>query len=95
MLTRKAARVLTEWNPVSPRMISAGFETKFQKTTIIQVYAPTNNANEDFYFSLQTTANAVPKRDILLIKSDFNAVQKLDQRGFDENAKLDPMELEL
>jgi exonuclease III len=52
-------------------------ETKFQKTTIFQVYAPTNNADEDekedFYFSLQTSVNAVPKCDILLITGDSKA----------------------
>ena len=47
MLTKKATRALLEWNPVSSRIISARFETKFQKTTIIQVYAPTNNADEN------------------------------------------------
>ena len=77
MLTKKAARALLEWNPVSPRIISARFNTKFQKTTIIQVYAPTNNADEDekedFYFSLQAIVNTVPKRDILLIMGDLNA----------------------
>lgn len=77
MLTKKAARALLEWNPVSSRIISARFETKFQKTTIIQVYAPTNNAEEnekeDFYSSLQTVFNNVPKRDILMITGDLNA----------------------
>ncbi|XP_056022503.1 craniofacial development protein 2-like [Ostrea edulis] len=77
MLTKKATRALLEWNPVSSRIISARFETKFQKTTIIQVYAPTNNAEEnekeDFYSSLQTVFNNVPKRGILMITGDLNA----------------------
>ena len=59
MLTKKAKRSLLEWNPVSVRIIPARFDTKFQKTTIIQVYSPTNDATEDdkndFYNSLQTT----------------------------------------
>lgn len=45
MLTKKAARASLEWNPVSLRINLARFETKFKKTTIIQVYA--NNPDED------------------------------------------------
>ncbi|XP_071177838.1 craniofacial development protein 2-like [Mytilus edulis] len=47
MLTKKAKQSLLEWNPVSSRIITARFDTKFQKTTIIQVYSPTNNADEE------------------------------------------------
>ena len=65
MLTKKAKRSLLQWNPVSARIITARFDTKFQNTTLIQVYSPTINANEDdkddFYNSLQTTI--IPKRD--------------------------------
>lgn len=39
------------------------------KKTIIEVYAPKNNTDEeelyDFYFSLHTVVNNVPKRHIL------------------------------
>ena len=76
-LTKKAKRSLLEWNPVSFRIITARFDTKFQKTTKIQVYSPTKNASEEekeeFYDSLQTIVNLTPKRDILMIIGDLNA----------------------
>ena len=47
--------------------------SRFQKTTFIQVYAPTNDDDkEDFYQSLQTAIDKVPKRDLLIRMGDFN-----------------------
>lgn len=73
MLTKKAARALLEWNPVSSRIIFARFETKCKKTTIIQVYAnnPDEGEKENFYSSIQTVVNDVPKRDILQVTGDL------------------------
>lgn len=73
MLTKKATRSLLEWNPVPLRIILARFETKFKKTTIIQVYAnnPDEDEKEDFYSSLPTVVNDVPKRDILQVTGDL------------------------
>lgn len=73
MLTKKAARALLEWNPVSSRIIFARFETKCKKTTIIQVYAnnPDEDEKEDFYSSIPTVVNDVLKRDILQVTGDL------------------------
>lgn len=85
MLTKKAKKSLLEWNPISARVISARFDTRFQKTTFIQVYAPTNTADEDdkndFYNLLQSVVDAVPKRDILIILGDLNAKVGDDRGG--------------
>ena len=55
MLTPQAAKSLIGWNPVSFRIITARFHTKVGKATIIQCYAPTNEADDevksDFYES--------------------------------------------
>ena len=67
---------MLEWNPISQRIVTARFETKFQNTTVIKVYAPTNEAQEiekeDFYNALQYVVDKIPKRDILIM-GDLNA----------------------
>ena len=69
MMTKKAEQALMEWKPISDRIIYARFFSKYVKLSIIQVYAPTNEANvEDkynFYEQLQTVVDNVHKHDML------------------------------
>ena len=57
-------------------MISACFQGKPFNITVIQVYAPTNNAEEaeveSFYEDLQDL-ELTPKKDVLFIIGDWNA----------------------
>ena len=59
------------------RMISVPFQGKPFNITIIQVYAPTSNAEEAevewFYEDLQDLLELTPKKDILFIIEDWNA----------------------
>ena len=59
------------------RMISVHFQGKPFNITIIQVYAPTSNAEEAdverFYEDLQDLLELTPKKDILFITGDWNA----------------------
>ena len=58
-------------------MISAHFQGKPFNITIIQVYAPTSNAEEAgverFYEDLQDLLELTPKKDVLFIIGDWNA----------------------
>ena len=58
-------------------MTSVCFQGKPFNSTVIQVYAPTNNAEEAevewFYEDLQDLLELTPKRDILFIIGDQNA----------------------
>ena len=58
-------------------MISVHFQCKPFNITVIQVYAPTNNAEEaeveQFYEDLQNLLELTPKRDVLFIIGDWNA----------------------
>ena len=53
------------------------FQGKPFSITVIQVYAPTNNAEEAevewFYEDLQDLLELTPKEDVLFIKGDWNA----------------------
>ena len=71
------------WNAVlgcslkTDRMTSVCFQGKPLNITVIQVYAPTSNAEEAevewFYEDLQDLLELTPKNDILFIIGDWNA----------------------
>ena len=58
-------------------MISVCFQGKPFNITVIQVYAPTSNAEEAdvemFYDDLQDLLELTPKKDVLFIKGNCNA----------------------
>ena len=58
-------------------MISVRFQGKPFSITVIQVYAPTSNAEEAeverFYEDLQDLLELTPKRDVFFIIGDWNA----------------------
>ena len=58
-------------------MISVCFQGKPINTTVIQVYAPTSNAEEAevewFYEDLQDFLELTPKKDVLFLIGEWNA----------------------
>ena len=58
-------------------MICVHFQGKPFNTTVIQVYAPISNAEEDdvewFYENLQDLLELTPKKDDFFITGDWNA----------------------
>ena len=64
-------------NLKNDRMISVRFQGKPFNITIIQVYAPTSNAEEadveQFCEDLQDLLELTPKKDVLFILGDWNA----------------------
>ena len=62
-------------NLKNERMISVRFQGKPFNIMVIQVYAPTSNAEEveQFYEDLQDLLELTPKKDVLFIIGDWNA----------------------
>ena len=58
-------------------MISVHFQGKIFNITVIQVYAPTSNAEEaeveQFYEDLQDLLEVTPQKDVLFLIGDWNA----------------------
>ena len=58
-------------------MLSVRFQGKSFNITVLQVYAPTSNADEAeverFYEDLQDLLELTPKKDVLFIIWDWNA----------------------
>ena len=71
------------WNAIlgcdlkNDRMISVRFQGKLFNITVIQVYAPTSNAEEAeverFYEDLQDLVELTPKKDVFFIIGDWNS----------------------
>ena len=62
---------------ISSRIITIRISAKPKNMTIIQVYAPTQDYDDDiveeFYEELEDTIKKVPKKDLLVIQGDWNA----------------------
>ena len=75
MVNKRVRNAVLGCNLKNDRMISVGFQGKPFDITVIQVYAPSSNAEEAerFYEDLQDLLELTPKEDVLFIIGDWNA----------------------
>ena len=77
MVNKRVRNALLGCNLKNDRMISVRFQGKPFNITVIQVYAPTSNAEEAevewFYEDLQDLLELTPKREIFFIIGEWNA----------------------
>ena len=77
LMTPEAKRALLSWEPMSPRILTARFNSKGRKVTIIQCYAPTNLAaieeKDEFSHQIQAALDKTLKRDMKILMADTNA----------------------
>ena len=76
MVKKRVRNAVLGCNCKNNRMISVRFQDKPFNITVIQVYAPTSNAEEAevewFYEDLQDLLVLTPKKDVLFIIGDWN-----------------------
>ena len=77
MVNKRVRNAILGCNLKNDRMISVCLQGKPFNITVIQVYAPTSNAEEAeverFYEDLQDLLKLTPKKDVLFIMGDWNA----------------------
>ena len=77
MVNKGVRNAVLGCNLKNDRMISVRLQGKPFNVIVIQVYAPTSNAEETeverFYEDLQDLLKLTPKRDVLFIIGDWNA----------------------
>ena len=75
MVNRRVQNAVLGCSLKNDRMISVRFQGKPFNITVIQVYAPTSNAEEveRFYEDLQDLLEITPKKDVFFIIGDWNA----------------------
>ena len=76
MVNKRVQNAVLGCNLKNNRMISVYFQGKPFNITVIQVYAPTSNAEEAeverFYEDLQDLLELTPQKDVLFIIGDWN-----------------------
>ncbi|XP_018022732.1 craniofacial development protein 2-like [Hyalella azteca] len=87
LISQQAEKSLMEWTPVNKRIITARFYSRYRRVTIIQVYAPHNEREEEekeqFYQELQETLDGCSRNDITIIMGDLNAKVGSDNSGYE------------
>ena len=77
MVNKRVRNAVLGCNLKNDRMISVHFQGKPFTITVIQIYAPTTNAEEPevewFYDDLQDLLELTSKKDVLFITGDWNA----------------------
>lgn len=85
VLSARAAAALEGWKPISDRIITTRLLTHHVKTTVVQAYIPTDDADEkrkdDFYRQLECELDGIPRHDLVLLIGDFNAQIGPDRAG--------------
>ena len=83
MVNKRVRNAVLGCNLKTKRMISVHFQGKPLNNMVIQACAPTSNAEEAerFYEDLQILLELTPKKDVLFIIEDWNAVGSQETPG--------------
>ena len=80
MMSKQAKESLIDWEPHGERILRATFKTDRKRLhmDVIQCYAPCNTAEDEekelFYERLGTIIEKLPRRNMLIVMGDVNAM---------------------
>ena len=87
MLNKDAAKTMINWAPIGERIIRARFHSRYVKLTLIHVFAPTNDTDEEvkdhFHEKFQAVVEKGPKHDFLVIAVDLSSKVGSDVEGYE------------
>ena len=76
-LTSAARKAMISWTPINERFLTARFNHRHGKLSVVIAYSPTDLATDDvkdrFYATLARIINKVSKHDITIVLTDANA----------------------
>jgi endonuclease/exonuclease/phosphatase family metal-dependent hydrolase len=77
IVAKKVSRSVLGFSPICERMCTLRIKGKFHNITFLNVYAPTEDTEDEtvdeFYKTLQSVCDELPKHDAILTLGDFNA----------------------
>ncbi|CAI9726028.1 Hypothetical predicted protein [Octopus vulgaris] len=83
VLYKKISKCVESYQTMSDRVITIRIKAKLNNITLLQIYAPTADAEEDeieqFYAEIQGAIEETPRADVVYILGDFNA--KIGERA--------------
>ena len=87
LMAKRATETLIDWTPISKRIIKARFYSQHIKLTLVHVYAPTEDADDqtkdDFYTRLQDVLDNRNMHDMLIVTGDMNAKVGYDRESYE------------
>ena len=87
LMAKRATEALIDWTPISKRIIKARFYSQHIKLTLVHVYAPTEDADDqtkdDFYTRLQDVLDNRNMHDMLIVTGDMNAKVGYDRESYE------------
>ena len=89
LTAERGKKAILQWHQVNERIITARLNSNHAKMRLIQVYALTNQADEDtkdnFYEQLKAEISKAKAHDVLILTGDLNAKVGAKNEGIERN----------